>query len=122
MARVRVSIHAPLDQAQGYLQLFAELEAWLCDITGYDAVSLQPNAGSQGELAGLLAIRKYHEETVGEGSSTLPHSRVRTGRTPPKAAMAGLRVVVVECDEDGNVDFDDLKAKARTTTRTSSQR
>src|SRR4029434_2988067 len=61
----RLHTFAPLVQAQGYLQLFAELEAWLCDITGYDAVSLQPNAGSQGELAGLLAIRKYHESRGG---------------------------------------------------------
>jgi glycine cleavage system P protein (glycine dehydrogenase) len=108
----RLHPFAPLDQAQGYLQLFAELEAWLCDITGYDAVSLQPNAGSQGELAGLLAIRKYHESRGrGERDVCLIPASAH-GTNAASAAMAGLRVVVVECDEDGNVDFDDLKAKA----------
>src|SRR5207342_176584 len=108
----RLHPFAPLDQAQGYLQLFAELEAWLCDITGYDAVSLQPNAGSQGELAGLLAIRGYHESR-GQDARTvclIPESAHRTNAA--SATMANLRVVVVKCDDDGNVDFDDLKAKA----------
>jgi glycine dehydrogenase len=108
----RLHPFAPLDQAQGYLQLFAELEAWLCDITGYDAVSLQPNAGSQGELAGLLAIRKYHESRGGGERDICLIPASAHGTNAASAAMAGLRVVVVECDEDGNVDFDDLKAKA----------
>ena len=108
----RLHPFAPLDQAQGYLQLFAELEAWLCDITGYDAVSLQPNAGSQGELAGLLAIRKYHESRGGGERDVCLIPASAHGTNAASAAMAGLRVVVVECDEDGNVDFDDLKAKA----------
>jgi glycine dehydrogenase len=108
----RLHPFAPLDQARGYLELFAELEAWLCDITGYDAVSLQPNAGSQGELAGLLAIRKYHESRdQGERDVCLIPASAH-GTNAASAAMAGLRVVVVDCDEDGNVDFDDLKAKA----------
>src|SRR2546430_356704 len=108
----RLHPFVPLDQAQGYLQLFAELESWLCDITGYDAVSLQPNAGSQGELAGLLAIRKYHQSRrEGERDVCLIPASAH-GTNAASAAMAGLRVVVVECDEDGNVDFDDLKAKA----------
>jgi glycine dehydrogenase len=108
----RLHPFAPLDQARGYLQLFSELEAWLCEITGYDAVSLQPNAGSQGEFAGLLAIRRYHESR-GHGERVvclIPASA--HGTNAASAAMAGMRVVVVECDEDGNVDFDDLKAKA----------
>ena len=107
------SIHpfAPVDQAAGYLQLFADLEEWLCAITGYDAVSLQPNAGSQGEYAGLLAIRAYHrsrgdlERTV----CLIPASA--HGTNPASAVMAGFDVVVVACDERGNVDVDDLRAK-----------
>ena len=108
----RLHPFAPLDQAQGYLQLFAELEAWLCDITGYDAVSLQPNAGSQGELAGLLAIRKYHASRDQGARDVCLIPASAHGTNAASAAMAGLRVVVVDCDEDGNVDFDDLKAKA----------
>jgi glycine dehydrogenase len=103
---------APTEQAAGYAELFADLEAALCEITGYDAVSLQPNAGSQGELAGLLAIRAYHAQR-GEGRRTvclIPSSA--HGTNAASAVMAGMRVVVVACDDDGNVDFDDLKAKA----------
>ncbi|HYU39177.1 MAG TPA: aminomethyl-transferring glycine dehydrogenase [Acidimicrobiia bacterium] len=108
----RLHPFAPLEQAQGYLQLFAELEAWLCEITGYDAVSLQPNAGSQGEFAGLLAIRKYHESRSEPGRNVCLIPASAHGTNAASAAMAGLDVVVVECDEDGNVDFDDLKKKA----------
>jgi glycine dehydrogenase len=103
---------APLDQAAGYLELFGELEDWLVEITGYDAVSLQPNAGSQGEFAGLLAIRAYHRSR-GEGHRDvclIPASA--HGTNPASAAMAGLKVVVVGTDEQGNVDMDDLVAKA----------
>ena len=103
---------APLDQAQGYMQLFEELEDMLCAITGFDAFSLQPNAGSQGEYAGLLVIRKYHE---GQGQAhrdvcLIPASA--HGTNPASAAMAGLKVIVVACDECGNVDVADLEAKA----------
>jgi glycine dehydrogenase len=103
---------APLEQCQGYVELFADLERMLCETTGYDAVSLQPNAGSQGEFAGLLAIRKYHQSR-GDGQRDvclIPASA--HGTNAASAAMAGLRVVVVACDDEGNVDFDDLKAKA----------
>ncbi|MEE2980796.1 MAG: aminomethyl-transferring glycine dehydrogenase [Pseudomonadota bacterium] len=103
---------APLDQAQGYQQLFEELEAMLCEVTGFDAVSLQPNAGSQGEYAGLLVIRGYHRAR-GEGNRDvclIPASA--HGTNPASAHLAGLRVVVVACDDDGNVDLDDLAAKA----------
>lgn len=103
---------APLDQAQGYLQLFEELEEMLCAITGFDAFSLQPNAGSQGEFAGLLVIRKYHE-TRGEGHREIcliPASA--HGTNPASAAMAGMKVVVVACDEQGNIDVSDLAQKA----------
>jgi glycine dehydrogenase len=108
----RLHPFAPLDQAQGYLELFAELEAWLCEITGYDAVSLQPNAGSQGEFAGLLAIRKYHESRGDAGRDVCLIPASAHGTNAASAAMAGLHVVVVDCDDDGNVDFDDLKKKA----------
>ena len=102
----------PLDQAAGYLSLIADLERWLCEITGYDAVSLQPNAGSQGELAGLLAIRAYHRHR-GEGHRDvclIPASA--HGTNAASAAMAGMRVVVVGTAPSGDVDLDDLRAKA----------
>jgi glycine dehydrogenase len=102
----------PLEQAQGYQQLFEELEHWLCEITGFDAVSLQPNAGSQGEYAGLMTIRAWHEAN-GEGERDvclIPSSA--HGTNPASAVMAGLKVVVVKCDDHGNVDLADLKAKA----------
>ena len=104
---------APLDQAQGYLQLFEELEEMLCDLTGFDAFSFQPNAGSQGEYAGLLVIKKYHE-TRGEGHRNIcliPASA--HGTNPASAILAGLKVVVVACDEKGNVDVADLETKAK---------
>ena len=103
---------APLDQTQGYQQLFEELEAMLCEVTGFEAVSLQPNAGSQGEYTGLLVIRKYHESR-GEGDRDIcliPASA--HGTNPASANLAGLKVVVVACDEQGNVDVADLNLKA----------
>jgi glycine dehydrogenase len=108
------SLHpfVPADQAKGYHQLFTTLEKWLCDITGYDAVSLQPNSGAQGEYAGLLAIRGYHAAR-GDHQRTIcliPSSA--HGTNPASAAMVGMSVVVVACDKDGNVDVNDLRAKA----------
>ena len=103
---------APLDQTQGYQQLFEELEDMLCEVTGFDALSLQPNAGSQGEYSGLLVIRAY-QESRGEGRRDvclIPASA--HGTNPASAHMAGLKVIVVACDEHGNVDVADLKAKA----------
>ncbi len=102
---------APLHQAQGYQQLFAELEDMLCDLTGFDAISLQPNAGSQGEYTGLLVIRKYHAVN-GQGQRDIcliPASA--HGTNPASAVLAGLDVVVVACDDNGNVSVDDLRAK-----------
>ncbi|WP_242521806.1 aminomethyl-transferring glycine dehydrogenase [Motiliproteus sp. SC1-56] len=103
---------APRDQVGGYLALFEELEQMLVTITGYDRISLQPNSGAQGEYAGLLAIRKY-QESIGEGHRDIcliPSSA--HGTNPASAAMAAMKVVVVDCDRDGNVDIADLKAKA----------
>ncbi|MGL4651229.1 MAG: aminomethyl-transferring glycine dehydrogenase subunit GcvPB, partial [Caldilineaceae bacterium] len=102
----------PADQAQGYRALFHQLEAWLCEVTGFAAVSLQPNAGSQGEYTGLLTIRAYHHAR-GEDFRTIcliPSSA--HGTNPASAVMAGMEVVVVACDDQGNVDIVDLKAKA----------
>jgi glycine dehydrogenase len=103
---------APLDQTQGYQQLFEEIEDMLCEVTGFDAISLQPNAGSQGEYSGLLIIRRYHG-CRGEGHRDvclIPASA--HGTNPASAHMAGLKVIVVACDDRGNVDVADLKAKA----------
>jgi glycine dehydrogenase len=107
------SLHpfAPADQSRGSRQLIAELSDWLVAITGYDAVSLQPNAGSQGEFAGLLAIRNYHDSR-GDNHRTvclIPSSA--HGTNAASAVMAGMKVVVIECDELGNVSVDDIKAK-----------
>ncbi|MFL6816567.1 MAG: aminomethyl-transferring glycine dehydrogenase [Bradyrhizobium sp.] len=103
---------APPEQAKGYHALFKRLERWLCEITGYDAISLQPNSGAQGEYAGLLAIRGYHAAR-GE-----PHRKVclipssAHGTNPASASMAGMEVVVIACDARGDVDVNDLRAKA----------
>src|SRR5690606_20965635 len=103
---------APLDQAAGYLELIRDLETTLARITGYDAVSLQPNAGSQGELAGLLAIRAYHQRRGDEQRDVCLIPASARGTNAASAVMAGMRVVVVACDDDGNIDVDDLRAKA----------
>jgi glycine dehydrogenase len=103
---------APLDQTPGYAQLFADLEGWLCEITGYDAVSLQPNAGSQGELAGLLAIRAYHRSRGEHDRDVCLIPASAHGTNAASAVMAGMRVVVVATDAAGNIDVDDLKQQA----------
>ena len=107
------SIHpfAPLDQTDGYLLLINELERWLVAITGYDAVSLQPNAGSQGEFAGLLAIRSYHRSRGDDQRDVCLIPISAHGTNAASAVMAGMRVVVIACDERGDVDLDDLRAK-----------
>ena len=103
---------APFDQAKGYAELFATLQGWLCEITGYDAVSLQPNSGAQGEYAGLLAIRGYHQSRKeGHRNICLIPSSAH-GTNPATANMVGMEVVVVACDAQGNVDMADLKIKA----------
>jgi glycine dehydrogenase len=102
----------PVDQASGYQEIFRDLERMLCDITGFAAVSLQPNSGAQGELAGLMVIRAYHLAR-GDAHRTvalIPSSA--HGTNPASAVMAGMKVVVVACDANGNVDLADLRAKA----------
>jgi glycine dehydrogenase len=103
---------APAEQVRGYRQMIAELERMLVVCTGYDAVSLQPNAGSQGEYAGLLAIKSYHESRgdMDRDICLIPSSA--HGTNPASAAMAGMKIIVVKCDERGNVDLADLQARA----------
>src|ERR1700733_4168205 len=109
----RIHPFVPLEQAEGYKILFEKLESWLCEITGFEAFSLQPNAGSQGEYAGLLVIKKYHPEKrqIGRDVCLIPNSA--HGTNPASAIMAGLRVIGVETDQNGNINISDLKAKAQ---------
>ena len=102
---------APLEQAQGYVELIGELETWLAEITGYAKVSVQPNAGSQGELAGLLAVRAYHADRGDTGRNICLIPSSAHGTNAASAVMAGMRVVVVKCDDQGNIDLADLHAK-----------
>ena len=102
---------APPEDAAGYAELIASLERWLCAITGYDAVSLQPNAGSQGELAGLLAIRGYHTANGEPGRDVCLIPESAHGTNAASAVLAGLRVVVVKCGGDGAIDLADLRGK-----------
>ncbi|MET8044121.1 aminomethyl-transferring glycine dehydrogenase [Micromonospora sp. NPDC005215] len=102
---------APDAQTAGYREMIGQLESWLAEVTGYDAVSVQPNAGSQGELAGLLAIRSYHASRGESHRDVCLIPSSAHGTNAASAVMAGMRVVVVACDEDGNVDLVDLDAK-----------
>lgn len=103
---------APLDQTEGYQEIFKKLEAALCEITGFDAMSLQPNSGAQGEYAGLLAIREYHKSRgdIHRNVALIPSSA--HGTNPASAVMAGMKVVVTKCDDMGNIDVEDLFNKA----------
>ncbi|MSP92848.1 MAG: glycine dehydrogenase (aminomethyl-transferring) [Myxococcales bacterium] len=108
----RIHPFAPAHHTAGYRQLFADLERWLCAITGFTACSLQPNAGSQGEYAGLLAIRAYHRASGSQGRNVCLIPQSAHGTNPATAVMAGMQVVVVACDAKGNIDIGDLGAKA----------
>jgi glycine dehydrogenase len=108
----RLHPFAPAGQTEGYRELFRQLEQWLAEITGFAAVSLQPNAGSQGEYAGLLVIRAWHESRQEAGREICLIPTSAHGTNPASAVMAGLKVVAVACDTDGNVDLADLRAKA----------
>jgi glycine dehydrogenase len=103
---------APAAQAGGYRRLIAELEQWLAEITGFDAISLQPNAGAQGEYAGLLAIREFHRARLQTGRNICLIPTSAHGTNPASAAMAGFEVVPVQCDSQGNIDVDDLRKRA----------
>ena len=104
--------YAPPEQAAGYHEVFSELATALRRITGFADVSLQPNSGAQGEFAGLMVIRAYHHDQGGDQRDVVLIPSSAHGTNPASAAMAGLRVVIVDCDDDGNVDVDDLKGKA----------
>jgi glycine dehydrogenase len=103
---------APREQAQGYAEIFKDLEAWLCEVTGFAAVSLQPNSGAQGEYAGLLVIKAYHEARGDHHRNVALIPASAHGTNPASAVMAGMQVVVVKSTEQGEVDLDDLRAKA----------
>jgi glycine dehydrogenase len=103
---------APVDQAQGYMKMFKDLEEMLSEITGFDGISLQPNAGAQGEYAGLMVIRKFHIENGNPNRNVCLIPSSAHGTNPASAQMAGMKVVVTNCDSDGNVDINDLTKKA----------
>ena len=102
----------PTEQAEGYLEIFKQLEADLCEITGFAGMSLQPNSGAQGEYAGLMVIREYHRSRGDEQRNITLIPSSAHGTNPASAVMAGMKVVVVKCDEMGNIDVDDLREKA----------
>ena len=102
----------PLDQTLGYQELFRRLEGWLSEITGFHAVSLQPNSGAQGEYTGMMVIRAYHEAQGNSHRNVCLIPSSAHGTNPASAVMAGMNVIVVECDENGNIDVEDMRAKA----------
>ncbi|MDB5031658.1 aminomethyl-transferring glycine dehydrogenase [Mucilaginibacter sp.] len=108
----RMHPFAPADQVGGYMQLFDELNRWLSEITGFAAMSLQPNAGAQGEYAGLMVIRAYHHDRGDHHRNIVLIPSSAHGTNPASAAMAGMKIIVVKCDDNGNIDVADLKAKA----------
>ena len=103
--------YAPTDQARGYYSLFKDLENWLCDITGFSKISLQPNAGSQGEYAGMLAIRDFHLDRGNSHRNICLIPTSAHGTNPASAVMVGMKVVGISCDDEGNIDLADFKAK-----------
>jgi glycine dehydrogenase len=103
---------APLDQVTGYKQIFQDLAGWLCEITGFAQVSLQPNSGAQGEYAGLMVIRAYHESRGEHHRQVALIPTSAHGTNPASAAMAGMKIVLIKCDENGNIDVSDLRTKA----------
>jgi glycine dehydrogenase len=109
----RMHPFAPRDQAQGYAEVFRDLEAALCEVTGFAGMSLQPNSGAQGEFAGLMVIRAYHRDRGEHQRDVVLIPSSAHGTNPASASMAGLRVVVVACDSHGYVELDDLRAKAQ---------
>jgi glycine dehydrogenase len=110
---------APVEQMEGYRTLFTDLKNWLRSITGFSGVSLQPNAGAQGEFAGLMVIKKYHENNGEKNRNVCLIPSSAHGTNPASAQMVGMKVVVIKCDEHGNVDIEDLKEKAKSSFRKS---
>lgn len=108
----RIHPFAPINQTEGYQQLFTELTDWLSEITGFASMSLQPNSGAQGEYAGLMVIRAYHESRGDSHRNVALIPSSAHGTNPASAAMAGMKIVVTKCDEKGNIDVEDLKARA----------
>lgn len=113
------SLHpfAPATQTQGYLEMIHQLEKMLCEVTGFSAISFQPNAGSQGEYTGLLVIRKYHQQRGDNGRNVCLIPKSAHGTNPASAALAGMHIVIVDCDSNGNIDIGDLKKKAEENAR-----
>ncbi|MGH7496078.1 MAG: aminomethyl-transferring glycine dehydrogenase [bacterium] len=109
----RLHPFAPVEQTQGYQEIFRQLEKWLAEMTGFAAISLQPNAGAQGEFTGLLVIRAYHEQRRQKQRNVCLIPSSAHGTNPASAVMAGMEVVVVRCDERGNIEISDLHAKAQ---------
>ena len=109
------SLHpfVPVNQAQGYMEVIKEMEEMLAEITGFDGVSLQPNSGAQGEFSGLLAIRSYHRDNQQEMRNTVFIPSSAHGTNPASAVMAGMKVVIIRCDDNGNIDLDDLEHKTQ---------
>ena len=105
--------YTPIDQVSGYIELFSDLESWLSEITGFEGVSLQPNAGSQGEYAGMLAIRGYHYSKNEKSRNVCLIPTSAHGTNPASAVMVGMKVVGIGCDRFGNIDIDDLRLKAK---------
>ena len=103
---------APEDQTLGYQRIIFDLQEWLCDITGFADISLQPNAGSQGEYAGLLTIQEYHKSRGDHNRNVCLIPTSAHGTNPASAVMAGMKIVPVNCDDDGNIDLKDLEKKA----------
>ena len=103
---------APKDQTEGYNIIMNELKGWLCEITGFDSISLQPNAGSQGEYAGLLAIQEYHRSRGNDNRNVCLIPTSAHGTNPASAVMAGMKIVPIKCDESGNIDMKDLEKQA----------
>jgi len=104
--------YSPIEQMDGYRELFTDLKNWLRSITGFSGISLQPNAGAQGEFAGLMVIRKFHEKNSSKNRNVCLIPSSAHGTNPASAQMAGMKVVVINCDKYGNVDYEDLKKKA----------
>jgi len=103
----------PMNQVIGYQQMISELEEMLCEATGYSAISLQPNSGAQGEYAGLIAIRGYHRSRGDENRNICLIPSSAHGTNPASAQMAGMKVIVIDSTDDGNIDLDDLRAKTK---------